>query len=163
MTVNFSLSAQNTFFVGNSTYESTAEYELLSDEQIGGENLNVMIAKNGNAGFFIVSTDLYFDHLRIKGKLLIYLDDKTVITCTDKGKYDYVNNTATAIYHLTEGEIRKLQNSNIFSIRFSIGSIYKDSYGSTMGAHSVRNHPNPKFFINNERIDFPSIINGLYN
>jgi|SRR5690554_825360 len=153
--------AQNSFFIGNKTYDSTDEFELKSNQFIGGQNLKVTIAKNNESGLLIVSCNLYADFLRIKGKLLIYLDDKSIITCLDKNKYDYVDNTATTVYYLTKDEIDQLKSSNIYSIRFSIASIQQYATAPSIGAHSVRNYPKKEFFETN-RIDFPKIISELF-
>lgn len=153
--------SQNTFYVGNKTYDSSEEYELKSNEIIGGTNLNVIIAKDGENGLFVVSSKLYSDSYRIKGKLIIYLDDKSIITCMDRGRYDYTDDTATTVYNLTKEEILRLKNSNIYSIRFNIGGINKFVSGFNLGAHTVRNYPKKDFY-ETTRIDFTDIIYQLF-
>ena len=80
--------------------------------------MNVVIAKDGTTALFIVSTKPSRETL-IRGKLIIYLDDGTVIKCDDREKYDYVDNIASSVYYLTDEQLSKMKNSNINTVRYS--------------------------------------------
>jgi len=111
--------SQNTFFIGEKMYPCTETFTLISNSKsYTGYDLDVLIAKNGNTGFIVVSTET--SSVFIKGKLMIYLEDGTIISCTDRGIYDYVDNTATTVYYLTNAEIEKMKLKNISTIRFSL-------------------------------------------
>ena len=56
----------------------------------------------------------------ISGKLIIYLDDGTVITCMDRGESYYVDDTAQAVYSLTNEQVNKMKNSNINTVRYTL-------------------------------------------
>ena len=67
----------------------------------------------------IVSSKLT-DVVKIANKLIIYLDDGTVISCTDRGINDNVDDIATSAYRLTPSEISKMKKSNINTVRYEI-------------------------------------------
>ena len=88
--------AQNFTFIGENSYPSTERFELVSNsdkEDIG--NLNLVFAKDGISPLIIVSSKLT-DVVKIANKLIIYLDDGTVISCTDRGINDNVDDVATS-------------------------------------------------------------------
>ena len=74
--------AQGFAFIGENSYPCTERFELVSisdKEDIG--NLNLVFAKDGISPMIIVSSKLT-DVVKIANKLIIYLDDGTVISCT---------------------------------------------------------------------------------
>ena len=158
--------SQNTFFIGEKMYPCTETFTLTSNSKnYTGYDLDVLIAKNGQAGFIVVSTER--SSVFIKGKLVIYLEDGTIISCTDIGIYDYVDNTATTVYYLTNAEIEKMKMKNINTIRFSL-KCGKCTSSSEEGNYSVSNNDRETGFgimkreiI--EKIDFPSIIEELFD
>ena len=95
------------------------------------KKLSVSIAKNGKEGFLSLSTQSLSRAL-IRGKVTLYLDDAITIACVGRGIYDYVNDTATSIYYLTEKEIEKLMSTNITTIRYSLRSEWdKGNYAAS--------------------------------
>jgi len=102
---------QNLFFIGEQCYPSSETFRLQSNSNEYHRNdLNVLFAKDGERTLFVASTGAYTVFFR--GKLIIYLDDPTVITLAD-GSYDYVDNIASAAYYLPTEELRKMIKSNI--------------------------------------------------
>lgn len=113
-------SAQNFAFIGENSYPSTERFELQSNsdkEEIS--NLNLVFAKDRISPMIIVSSKLT-DVVKIANKLIIYLDDGTVISCTDRGINDNVDDVATSAYRLTPSEISKMKKSNINTVRYEI-------------------------------------------
>ena len=95
------MNAQNFTFIGENSYPSTERFELQSNsdkEEIS--NLNLVFAKDGISPMIIVSSKLT-DVVKIANKLIIYLDNGTVISCTDRGINDNVDDVATSSYRLT--------------------------------------------------------------
>lgn len=138
---------------------------MKSSMDFGGHDLTISIAKNGEAGFFVVSTEV-MTTVRIKGNLLIYLDNGELITCIDKGKFDLVDDIATTVYYLTSSEVNKLKENNIQKVRFSLkttGSKY--SYSTEEGSFSATNKGKAGEFDNSSynKIDFPALVNNLFN
>lgn len=157
--------AQNTLFIGDKTYTSTEKFKLKSNIEYEGHDLNVLIAKKGVTGMIVISADVMTQDVQIRGSILIYLEDNTVITCLDKGKHDFVDNTTTTIYYLTEAEITKLKNSNIRSIRFSLKC--PNGFSTEEGNFSASNKSYTDYtkgFTNNkiEKTDVPSLILDLF-
>lgn len=126
--------SQNTFYIGEQSYPCTEEFymECSIGFQLGAKRygsdialpaVKIIIAKNETQGLFVISIPLFNDNsLRIKGKLMIYLEDGSVISCIDRGINDYVDNTTTTVYYLSYSEIQQMKNSNISKIRFSVVS-----------------------------------------
>lgn len=101
-----------------------------------------MLAKDGEKKLIIISSKLV-SIVRITGKLIIYLDDRNVITCIDRGIKDNVDDIASSAYHLTTEELIKMKNSNINTIRYMIkcaecfiNLIYEGSYSASNEVNS---------------------------
>ena len=135
--INITSLAQNKFLIGSKAYNSTPSFTLTSNAKAFGHDLEVTILRNSKTGMIALSTDVFTDGVRIAGKALIYLDDNTVISCIDRGNFDFVDNTATTIYYLTEDEIVKMKNSNISVIRFNI-KCYNCMISSEEGTFSAK-------------------------
>lgn len=153
---------QNTFFIGQKTYPCTEKFTLKSNKEFGGHDLDVLIAKNGESGMIVLSTELMGGGVRIKGNVLIYLEDGTVLTCIDRGKFDYVDDIATTIYYLTKDEILKMKNSNINSIRFSL-KCFECSISTEEGNFSASNKETGYGYSKTEKTDVPSLITSLFD
>lgn len=138
---------QNLFFIGENSYPCTVAFKLESDsDEYYINDLNVLFAKDENKALIAVSTET--TDVLIRGKLIIYLDDGTVISLIDKGIFDYVNKVASAVYYLANEELGKMKNSNIFSIRYSLENEY--GYAGAFGGNFSAS--------NRSKIDFPALI-----
>ncbi len=110
--------AQRFFFLGEKSYPSTKTFKLQSNSDDSDiKDLNITFAKEGASFIIIVSTKTV-STVRIKEKLIIYLEDGSVISCIDKGINDNVDDIASSAYYLTADELIKLKNSNITTIRY---------------------------------------------
>lgn len=147
--------AQNLVFIGENSYPCTKTFTLKSNSDSDYiSDLNLVFAKEGNKGFLVVSSKLVRT-VRISGKLVIYLDDGTVITCIDKGIKDNVDDIASTGYYLTNEELSKLKKSNINTIRYMIecaecisNPIYEGNYSASNKGKS--------------RTDFPAVVTEFY-
>lgn len=148
--------SQNTFFIGEKTYSSTDSYELRSGWHA---KLKVLFIKDGEKGMIAVTT-YALGSQRIKGKLMIYLEDNTIITCIDRNKFDIVNSEATTIYYLTKEEINRLKSTNIASIRYSVGCVNCGGFLDSSSNYSVKNSVEYPW---QKKIDFPSEIRELFD
>lgn len=110
---------QNLFFIGENSYPCTESFALQSNLE-DGEDLNVLFAKDGATAVIAVTTKFSLQGTIISGKLIIYLDDGTVITCMDRGESYYVDDTAKAVYSLTNVQVNKMKNSNINTVRYTL-------------------------------------------
>ncbi|WP_420579930.1 hypothetical protein [Reichenbachiella sp.] len=136
------VNGQNFVFIGENSYPSTEKFMLQSNsdrEDIG--NLNLVFAKDGRTSLIIVSSKLT-DGVKIAKKLIIYLDDGTVILCTDRGINDNVDNVAISAYYLTASELSKMKISNINTVRFEIVCPVCGPFNSWEGVYSASNKGN---------------------
>ena len=115
--ITLTANGQNLFFIGENSYPCTESFALQSNLD-GGEDLNVLFAKDGATAVIAVTTKSSLQGTIISGKLIIYLDDGTVITCMDRGETYYVDDTAKAVYSLTNEQVNKMKNSNINTVRY---------------------------------------------
>jgi len=149
--------AQNFFFIGENNYPVTEMCTLQSNSDTSSSyinNLNVLFGKSGDVGVIIVSTKTV-STVRISGKLLIYLDDGSVISCLDKGVKDNVDDIASTAYHLTNADLSKLKNSNINTIRYEVKCAECLSNPLVEGNYSASNKGNTK-------VDFPTILTDFF-
>ena len=147
--------AQNFTFIGENSYPNTERFELVSNsdkEDIG--NLNLAFAKDGISPLIIVSSKLT-DVVKIANELIIYLDDGTVISCTDRGINDNVDDVATSAYRLTSSEISKMKESNINTIRYEIVCPVCGVFNSWEGVYSASNKGSSK-------TDFTKVVQRFY-
>lgn len=132
--------SQNTFFISNKSYNSTNIWTFECESSID-RNPNVFVAKGINEGLFVISTENSF-YYYIAGDLLIYLDDNTIIKCTDKKIRDEVNYKKTSVYKLTMAELKKLTNSRIVAVRFNLYDKHSNEKISFI-AKNFKNNYNP--------------------
>ena len=149
------INAQNFTFIGENSYPSTERFELQSNsdkEEIS--NLNLIFAKDGISPMIIVSSKLT-DVVKIANKLIIYLDDGTVISCTDRGINDNVDDVATAAYRLTASEISEMKKSNINTVRYEIVCPICGVFNMWEGVYSASNKESSK-------TDFTKVVERFF-
>lgn len=147
--------AQNFTFIGENSYPCTERFELVSNsnkEKIS--NLNLVFAKDGISPMIIVSSKLT-DVVKIANKLIIYLDDGTVISCTDRGINDNVDDVATSAYRLTSAEIDKITKSNINTVRYEIVCPICGVFNVWEGVYSASNKASSK-------TDFTKVVQRFF-
>lgn len=145
---------QKFFFIGEKSFPCTETFTLqpnLDDSDIDG--LKVLFGKDEAGGVFIVSIKTV-PTVRIMEKLIIYLEDGTVISLVDKGINDNVDYVASSAYYLTEEELTKMKNSNIHTVRYILKC---PDFGSSSreGTYSASNNGEPK-------INFPKVIQDFF-
>jgi len=123
--ITLTVKGQNLFFIGENSYPCTETITLQPNSDDSNE-LNVLLAKDGEKGLIAVSTESPIG-ANFSEKLIIYLEDGTVITCIDRGTSDLVDNRAKAVYFLTSDQMNKMKNSDIHTVRYTL------EYRSNMG------------------------------
>ena len=147
--------AQNFTFIGENSYSSTERFVLQSNsdkEDIG--DLNVVFAKDEETALVIVSLKLT-DFVKIANKLIIYLDDGTVVSCIDRGINDNVDDVATSAYRLTSSEVGRMKKSNINSVRFEIVCPICGPFNLWEGVYSASNKGSSK-------TDFTEVVEQFF-
>ncbi len=156
-TLFFTLTAngQRFFYIGENSYPCTKTFTLQSNSDDSDINdLNVLFAKQSTTGLIIVSIKTV-STVRISEKLIIYLDDGTVISCIDNGINDNVDDIASSAYYLTDAELIKMKNSNITTVRYVLKCV--ECFSSPReGNYSASNK-------GSSRTDFPAIITEFFS
>jgi superfamily II helicase len=146
---------QNLVFIGENSFPSTETFTLKSNSDSDRINdLNLVFAKDGTNSLLIVSSKLVRT-VRISGKLIIYLNDGTVITSIDKGINDNVDDIAISAYYLTNEELEKMKKSNINTVRYEIKCAECISNPLFEGNYSASNKGSSK-------TDFAKVISNFY-
>lgn len=149
------INAQNFAFIGENSYPSTEKYTLQSNSDKESINdLTAVFAKEGAKSLIILSSKLT-NVVKISGKLIIYLENGTVISCVDRGINDNVDNVAISAYYLTTEELNKMKHSNISKIRYQIECPTCGPFNSWEGIYSASNKGNSK-------TDFTKVIAEFY-
>ncbi len=149
------VNGQNFAFIGENSYPSTEKFKLQSNsgkEDIG--DLSLVFAKDGTTSLIVVSSKLPF-FFKVAEKLIIYLDDGTVISCIDRGINDNVDDVATSAYYLTSSELSKMKASNINTIRYEIVCSICGPLNAYEGVHSSSNKGDSK-------TDFTKVIKNFF-
>ena len=158
LAISFSLetNGQNLVFIGENSYPSTETFSLQSNSDDDYINdLKLVFAKDGDKVLLVVSSKLA-STVRISEKLIIYLDDGTVITCIDKGIKDNVDDIAISADHLTSEELNKLKKSNINTIRYIIKCAECLANPLYEGNYSASNKGSSK-------TDFTKVVSEFYD
>ena len=149
--ITLAAKGQNLFFIGENSYACTETITLQSNtDKYYINDLNVLFAKQGTLGLIVVSAktiDVLF-----RGKIIIYLDDGTVITCNDSQISDYVDKIASAIYYFKIEDLSKMKNSNINTVRYTLEDEY-GNVGAFGGNFSASNRGTPTKTIITEFFD----------
>lgn len=154
--ITFSAKGQNYVFIGENSFPSTEKFTLQSNSD--EENINdlkLAFAKDREKGLIVVSSKLT-ESVKIAGKLIIYLDDGTVISSKDRGINDNVDDIAISAYYLTTEDLTKMKTSNLNTIRYQIECPVCGPINSWEGNYSASNK-------GDSMIDFPTIITEFYS
>ena len=116
--ISLTAKGQNLFLIGEHSYPCTETIILQSNSE-DASDLNVLLAKDGKKGLFGVSTESNMGE-KFSEKLIIYLEDGTVITCIDRGTSELVDNRAKAVFYLTSDQLNKMKNSDIHTVRYTL-------------------------------------------
>lgn len=141
--------AQNLFFIGESSYPCTETIPLQSNSD--SNDLNVLFAKDKTTALLVVTIESPFFDSSFGEKLIIYLDDGTVITCIGRAKHDFVDDKPLAVYNLTNEQLSKMKTSNLntvrFGLKFDIGSLSPEERYFTASNKSINKTNVPALLI----------------
>lgn len=147
---------QDFIFIGESSYPSTEKYILKSNtENRRIPDLKIIFARDGEKRLIVVSSKLS-DAVKIADKLIIYLDDGTVISCIDRGINDNVDDNAISVYYLTQAELKKIKGSNINTVRYQIVCPICGPINAWEGTYSASN-------VGRSRIDFSEVVTAFFD
>jgi hypothetical protein len=133
---SLSLAAQNLIYKGDNPYPATSTWHFQCEHY--DYPLEVQIAKTSTGGYLRIATEVLDQIFYIGGSAFVLLDDGSMITCTDKGVRDYVDEKSVALYSFTQAEMDRLMTMNIQTIRFSIKAP-KGLVGGNAGSYTAEN------------------------
>lgn len=122
------INAQYRISMDDKSYESTKSLKFIQNGKTSfgvqnQENVTMGIGKKGQAGVLLLqkrNEEIFNQDHYIGGTLLITLENGEIIKCIDRNLRGYTDDTASAMYYLTQTEINKLQNFNISRISYSL-------------------------------------------
>ncbi len=120
---NLTVEGQNLFLIGERSYPCTNVIKLESNADYGAD-LDVFFAKEGKSGLIGVSLKCRSDE-KFTGKLIIYLEDGSVLTCNESVVSERVDDLAKAVYSLTDDQLSKLKISNIHTLKYTMYVLIK--------------------------------------
>ncbi len=137
----FSLSgifAQEMTTIDGKEIPATANWEFLCEDYALSGILGVQIAKTPTGGIMSLTAKVTNSQFYIGGTVYLFLEDNSVITCTDKGIRASKDQNATSFYSFTIAEMSQLKSKAIQNIRFSIKGI-ASSFSSKTGHFMATN------------------------
>ena len=120
---NLTVKGQNLFLIGEKSYPCTNAIKLESNADYGFD-LDVFFAKEGKSGLIGVSLKCRSDE-KFMGKLIIYLEDGSVLTCSESVVSERVVDLAKAVYSLKDDQLSKLKISNIHTVKYTMFVLIK--------------------------------------
>lgn len=116
----FSLLGQNFIYKGDQQYEATRSWRFRMNGEYWTGDPVFTVAKHSNGGYLMISINVPYSSHYIAGTVMVFLNDGSVIKCTDRGIRDHVDNRSIALYNFTSAEVERLKTHRIVRIRFSI-------------------------------------------
>jgi hypothetical protein len=111
--------SQDLLLINEKSYPANGSFTFTINSDEFYNQLDVLVAKDGEKG--ILAFSIHSDYEYITGKVLLYLEDASVVTLIDRNIYDNVDGTSTTLYYITANEIEKLKKTKILKIRFARG------------------------------------------
>lgn len=160
----FSLNAisQNIIYKGDKIFNATEQWTFECSLEAGIGNLDVQIAKNENGGYLKLGIYSNGNWNYIGGNVSVFLQDGSIITCTDKRVRDEVDGKSIVLYSFTNIEMEKLKKLDILKIRFMIKA-KPGVYGGNTGNYTASNVKSKSFLDNTvEHFDTSESVKKLY-
>ena len=115
--------AQNYIYFGDNRYEATPSWMFSSNYGGGlpGSGPELTVAKRSDvSGYLMISISVPIKTYHLSGTVRVFLDDGSIIKCTDRGIRDHVDGQSISLYRLTTKELEKLKYSHISKIRYNL-------------------------------------------
>lgn len=99
---------------------ATASWDFICENYALTGTARVQVAKLEKGGLLKLTIDTTDPAFIIGGVVYVYLEDQSILVCTDKNLRANKDGQASAWYSFTEREMAKLKTVDIGSIRFNI-------------------------------------------
>lgn len=119
-------------------YPATESWDFLCENYALTGTAKIQAAKTEKGGLLQITVQTTDASYYIGGVVYVYLNDNTIIVCTDKNQRLTNDNATTAWYTFSAVEMEKLKKTNIESIRFNIRGNPK-KFGSQIGNFTAAN------------------------
>ena len=93
--------------------------------------LDVIFARQNEFGFVGVSRYFSSKGEKFTGKLIMHLEDESVITCTEFEFSETVDDRTKALYPLTDDQLDKLKKSSIHTINYTMIHSVEETFSVT--------------------------------
>ncbi len=107
-------------FKDGKTAAAAAPWRFLCENYALTGHADIQVARADKGGWLKIEVDTTDPSFYIGGVTYVYLEDQTVLVCTDKGMRENINGKAAAWYVFTAAEMERLKKTDIQSIRFNI-------------------------------------------
>ena len=114
---SLTVNAQTLFIIGERSYPCTDVMTFKSEAE-DGDDLDVVLAKEGEFGYLGVSKSTSKKSGMFIGKLMLHLEGGNVITCYKAELSEEMDDRAKALYPLTMDQLSKLKNNTIYTIKY---------------------------------------------
>ncbi len=137
--------SQNTIYIGTKSYSATKWWNFLNagvyESWLPNSTLSVCFAKSASGGILIFSAETLYSDFNIGGKILIYMNDGSVISLSNRINKDHADGHSTVIYSLNSTQITNLKTNDILQIRYSIISQYTKDGFTAGNRHNISLKP----------------------
>lgn len=145
------------------TYPATQTWNFICENYALTGKAAFQIAKTDKGGLLKLTVETTDSTFYIGGVVYVYLEDNTVLVCTDKGMRQTADTSVTSFYNFSAIEMNRLKKTNITSIRFNIKGTPK-KFSSQVGNFTA---VNKKAYFSTSEIkpgtfETASEINSLY-
>jgi|SRR5690606_4812475 len=115
-------------YANENSYEATESFYYIQNSKTQqfvkqSETIEVSLGKKSSGGIVLLQKyngDFYNRNTEFTGNLFLYLSDGSVIKCIDRKMFGYTDDTASAIYYLTDSEIGNLKKYDIVRVGYSL-------------------------------------------
>ena len=107
-------------FKDGQQYPATTSWDFICENYMLGGLLNVQVGKTEKGGLLQLSVPVSDNSFYIGGTVYLFLEDNSIITCTDKGFRQNKPGLATSWYSFSIAEMNRLKTSAIINVRFAI-------------------------------------------
>lgn len=119
-------------------YPATENWDFICENYALTGTAKIQVARTEKGGLLQITAQTTDPSYFIGGVVYVYLDDNTIIVCTDKNQRLTKDNETTAWYAFSAIEMEKLKKTNIESVRFNIRGNPK-KFGSQIGNFTAAN------------------------
>lgn len=164
--ISFSVSGQELMnFKISKPYPATPSWDFIIENYALTGSTKIQIAKTEKGGILKLAIETNNPTFTIAGIVYVYLNDNTVISCSDKNIREIIGNQIISYYTFSNIEMNKLKKNDIESIHFTIkgnSKIFSSQQGN-FTATNKKSYFSTAFDKTKKSFDTALAIKSLYN